>query len=297
MIEIAILDAASNLGLRPPAPGVVPGCYKLAGALRDQRLLQRLGAVDAGALTPPRYLPDWESGMGPRNAEAIAHYSRQLAARVGMLLDRRQFPLVLGGDCSITLGPMLALKQRGRFGLAYLDAHTDFRHLGNAPSLQAVGGEDVAVCVGLGDSRLTALGDDNALLDIDRVAYLGVRDDAWFLDDVRTRGATIVTSADVVRLGAVGAAAEALAPLLRLDGFWIHLDCDVVDGALLPSVDSPEPNGLSFQALAQALRALVASGKAVGATVAIYDPDLDPDAHYAPLIADALISAFAPEVH
>jgi hypothetical protein len=35
--EIVVLDAPSNLGLRPPGPGVVPGVYKLAGALRDKR--------------------------------------------------------------------------------------------------------------------------------------------------------------------------------------------------------------------------------------------------------------------
>ena len=28
---LSVFDAPSNLGLRPPDPGVVPGCYKLAG--------------------------------------------------------------------------------------------------------------------------------------------------------------------------------------------------------------------------------------------------------------------------
>lgn len=29
MRNIVVIDAPSNLGLRPPAPGTVPGCYKL----------------------------------------------------------------------------------------------------------------------------------------------------------------------------------------------------------------------------------------------------------------------------
>src|ERR1700712_4788135 len=53
MRAITVLDAPSNLGLRPPAPGLVPGCYKLAGALRDQRLLERLGGPGAGLGAPP----------------------------------------------------------------------------------------------------------------------------------------------------------------------------------------------------------------------------------------------------
>ena len=50
-----VLDGPSNLGLRPPVTGAVPGCYKLAGAIRDQGFLQRIGAGDAGCVTPPRY--------------------------------------------------------------------------------------------------------------------------------------------------------------------------------------------------------------------------------------------------
>lgn len=57
-----VLDAPSNLGLRPPAPGTVPGCYKLAGALREQRIVHRLGALEGGVVVPPRY----DRGSGRR---------------------------------------------------------------------------------------------------------------------------------------------------------------------------------------------------------------------------------------
>jgi hypothetical protein len=40
--RIVIIDAPSNLGLRLPAEGTVPGVYKFAGALRNERLLERL---------------------------------------------------------------------------------------------------------------------------------------------------------------------------------------------------------------------------------------------------------------
>jgi arginase len=57
MGRIAILDAPSNLGLRPPTANSVPGCAKAPGALRDHALVSRLGARDAGCLTPPRFDP------------------------------------------------------------------------------------------------------------------------------------------------------------------------------------------------------------------------------------------------
>lgn len=50
-----VVDGPSNLGLRPPEVGAVPGCYKLAGAVRDQGFVRRIGAEDGGCVTPPRY--------------------------------------------------------------------------------------------------------------------------------------------------------------------------------------------------------------------------------------------------
>ncbi len=71
MRRIAVLDAPSNLGLRPPTATSVPGCAKAPGALRDHGLLARLGARDAGCLTPPRYDPgDWRPGDGVCHADA-----------------------------------------------------------------------------------------------------------------------------------------------------------------------------------------------------------------------------------
>jgi hypothetical protein len=105
---MVLIDAPSNLGLRPPVPGAVPGVYKLAGALRDQGLLPWLGARDGGVVIPPRYLPDWD-GHTVRNGSALATYSQRLADRVQQHCAAGECPLVLSGDCSILLGPMLAL--------------------------------------------------------------------------------------------------------------------------------------------------------------------------------------------
>jgi arginase len=49
-VAISIVDAPTNLGLRPPAPGVVPGWAKAPAALREACLLDWLTAADAKAL-------------------------------------------------------------------------------------------------------------------------------------------------------------------------------------------------------------------------------------------------------
>src|SRR6266540_1969091 len=134
-----VVDAPSNLGLRPPSPNTIPGCWRLPQALRQAGIVTRLDATDGGRVLPPSYTPDRDA-TGTRNGLAIAGYSVKLADRLGEVLDAGGFPVLLGGDCSILLGAMLALCRRGRYGLAYLDGHLDFRHPGNSEQLSAVAG-------------------------------------------------------------------------------------------------------------------------------------------------------------
>ncbi|MEZ5925424.1 MAG: arginase family protein [Hyphomicrobiaceae bacterium] len=291
---LAVVDAPSNLGLRPPDAGLVPGVYKLAGALRDQRLLERLGARDAGVVTPPRYDPAPGAPGETRNSAAIATYSRRLADRVSALLDRGEMPIVLGGDCSILLGPLAALRARGRYGLAFIDGHTDFRHPGNSDTLHAAAGEDLALATGRGDARLTALGAGQPLVHDEDIAVIGFRRDDPAFDELRPTKMLLWPIFWLYE----HSRQELDASLLRrfdrtdLDGIWIHLDVDALDPRVMPAVDSPAPDGLSKDELVGILRTLLGTGKVTGIDVTIYDPDLDADGRCAGLLTDILVEAF-----
>ncbi|TDD24916.1 arginase family protein [Nonomuraea diastatica] len=280
-----ILDAPSNLGLRPPADGAVPGCYKAPWALRDAGLVERIGAIDAGALVPPRYIATWRPGDGVRNGPAIAAYTRELAGRVTAIRESGGFPILLGGDCSILLGPALALRRSGRYGVAYLDAHADFRHLGNSPHVGAAAGEDLALATGRGDGHLTDIDGLSPYVRDEDVIVLGVRDEED-LRDLEGSGIAHVPGADISM-----AAAEKVLVRDELDGFWIHLDVDVLDPSILPAVDSPTPGGLDAGRLTELLRGLLALPGAAGLEVTILDPDLDENGGQAALLTDILVAA------
>jgi arginase len=90
----------------------------LAGALRDLGFVRRIGAEDGGCVTPPRYdRGDWKPGDGVFNAAAMAAYTVRLADRVAGFVEQEKFVVLLGGECSNLLGPALALKRLGRYGL------------------------------------------------------------------------------------------------------------------------------------------------------------------------------------
>jgi arginase len=289
---IAVIDAPSNLGLRPPAPGLVPGCAKLPGALRDHGLVRRLDAEDAGCVTAPRYdVREWQPGSGVRNAKALRSYSVRLADRLELLTRSGKFMLVLGGDCSILVGIMLALRRSGPFGLAFVDAHSDFRHPGNSSDVGAAAGEDLALVTGRGQADLTAIEDRRPYVRDEDVAVIGLRSTDPAISELRSIGAGIADVEQIRRNGARVVAEEAVRRLGSPDveGFWLHLDVDVLDAVLMPAVDSPEPNGLSWEELATVLDHLVASPTCIGMDVSIFDPDLDPDGRLAKEFTDLLV--------
>ncbi len=194
---LVLVDAPSNLGLSPPEDGVIPGCYKLPWALRTNKLLEKLAAEDRGVVIPPRYLSGWRAEDGDRNAVSIAEYSVRLADHLGPELTLGNLVIVLGGDCSILIGNMLALKRRGRYGLIFLDAHSDFRHPGNSPMVRAAAGEDLAIVTGHGDSRLTHLEGLGPYVLWEDVHVLGVRTNDEYLAELRQRHIAVTTSAEV----------------------------------------------------------------------------------------------------
>jgi arginase len=295
MRPITVLDAPSNLGLRAPAPGLVPGCYKLAGALRDQRLLQRLGAQDGGVVVPPRYdTRDWKPGDGVLNAAALARYTRRLAERVGTVFDRGDRLLLLGGDCSILFGPALALRRRGRYGVVYLDGSIDFRHPGNSEHVGASAGEGTAIITGRGQPDIADLDGLAPYCREADLVVLGVREYDEDLAETRGLGIAVHTTPEILAEGPSATGERVAARFTGCDGYFVHLDADVLDPAVMPAADAPDPGGLDHPDLVDLLRPLLAAPGCVGLQVTIYDPDLDPDARYAAALADTIVTALQP---
>ena len=299
--SIVLLDAPSNLGLRPPRQGHEPGVWRLPQALRAHGLPDRVQAQEAGTVARLSYSPEANAATGFRNGPRIADYSRQLADRIGVLVDEKRFPLVLGGDCSILLGGTLALRRRGRYGLCFIDGHNDFSYARDPKwrGSYSAAGLDLALATGHGPDALTSLDRLKPYVREEDVAALGVQYDAEdnsFFDVASFRNSRITTfEADTIRArGAKKCAEKALAHVTRpeLKGFWVHLDADVLHESIMPAVDSPNENGITFAQLTDLLRVLLASSHAIGMEVTIFDPELDPKGEYAAALVEALANGF-----
>ena len=75
-----------------------------------------------------------------------------------------------------------------------------------------------------------------------------------------------------------------------LFGFFVHLDADVLDDAVMPAVDYRAPGGLQFSEVARIVSAALATGKAVGLELTVFNPALDPDGSFARELVDMLVA-------
>ena len=291
MIRYAILEAPSNLGLRPT------GVENSPATLLELGLGQRLNARCAGRVEVPAYNVVRDPQTHMLNPENIADYAVALADALEPIFIQGEFPVVLGGDCSILLGSLLALRRRGRYGLIFLDGHSDFwtpeedAH-GEAASM------DLALVTGRGPSVVTNLEGRRPLVQVEDVIAVGMRDNEFDLDYLRRNGGLsipseleMITLADIRRAGFESAMAKVAKFLARdeLDGFWIHLDVDVLEDTIMPAVDYRMPNGLSWGELVASLKWAISSGRAIGMQVTIYNPNLDPELSAGRSLVDALI--------
>ena len=287
---ITLISAPSNLGLRPPHPTSVPGCAKAPEALREAGLFARfaeLGARDGGVVLAGRYADDAAPGR-LRNQDLIIEHARRLARRITEVRGEGGNPLVIGGDCSLLIGVGLALRSAGRFGLVHLDGHTDFRHPGNSSACASLAGEDLVAAIG---RHWPAIADVDGLgpyFDPADVVHAGCRDDDEELEEVRQAISMAIGASEIIRDGVGSAVSRIRERLTRaeLDGYWLHVDVDILDAAVMPAVDSPDPGGLQAAQLTDLLAAL--APHAVGAHVTVFDPDLDPQGHCARLLAEIL---------
>lgn len=297
MKNVSVIGAPSNLELKPQPGGKLSGVDKLPGILLKNGLPEKLnGELQAEIVVPP-YNRRKDGRTGIFNPHQIREFSLRLAAEVETVIKNNRFPLVLGGDCSILLGNLLALKRLGRYGLFFLDGHADF-YLPEQSQTGGVAAMDLAFATGRGDSLLSDIDGEKPLVRDEDVVVFGFRDEAeaGLLKMPKLSATEMVTYslAQIRQVGIATATRQALEKLQNrnLEGFWIHVDADVLNDSVMPAVDSRQPDGLSYEEFVEVVKILLASGQAVGMHVGIFDPDMDADGNIARDFTAAIVESF-----
>lgn len=228
----------------------------------------------------------------PETLLAAHVLARALGTAIRDIPGRR--PLVVGGDCSMLLGILPALRQQVGvpIGLWFLDGHPDYLD-GAASDTGETADMVLALLTGTGAGALVTLDGAPPMVEVSDVVLLGHR--TTDLDEGSAEELSRLP-AELRRIDATTVVADPAGAGTRADawladvghGVWLHLDLDVLDSASMPAVTYPQPNGFNWDQLAAAMTPLAQSPRLLGISVADFRPDLDPTGEFATRIVDLL---------
>lgn len=245
------------------------GKGKAPEALIDAGLPRLLGEL--GCQTVLAEMVDIPAGDEPPLARI-----GQLMGRVGYEVARSRaagfFPLVVGGDCLVSLGAIAGLIDTPNTGVAWIDAHGDF----NTPDITIsgyLGGMPLACAVGRGLPELRAQAKLAEPVPEANVVLLGARD----LDPLEERALAGSAVTQVRDPNDTRALNKALDMLRALPQLYLHIDIDVLDPAEAPGVDYPAARGLSIPQLRALVGQLAGLGNLAALSLTAVNPEKDVD--------------------
>lgn len=294
--KIALIGVPSSAGARQTGQECAPQSLRTAGLV--QRLSSRgYEVVDLGDLDQVSFRPDTENPK-KQNLSLVLDVLGQVTESVELAIANRAWPLVLGGDCSITIGVIAALiKHFPDLGLAYVDGDVDL----NTPETTHTGifdGMVLAHILGRGADELRQFGSRCPLLGEQQIALFGYSAQAGGIDpveiDILQNTQMAKFPLEEIDAGVQGAAIRALQELeSKAEHILVHFDVDVVDYDDFPAVDVPHRPGLALAQTQEALGIFVGSRKSVGLVVTEFNAALDGDGDLAETLIGTIENAIA----
>jgi len=277
------------------------GQERAPDALRAAGLVERLTAAgesvqDEGNLPGAAFTVDHDH-PGARNLQAVARVAREVADAVADVADTGRLPLVVGGDCTITLGVIAGFRrQHPDVGLIYVDGDADVGvpDSGGSGIFDSMG---VSHLLGRGAPELTGLAGAVPLLDGTRLAIVSA--DPRETDDAGRRylaGAGVsLQEAPAFIDDPAGAAARAVAAVAAASGpVVVHFDVDSIDSGDLPLGNFPHyGSGVLLEHVVACLRVLRAHPSFAGLILTEVNPTHDADGSQLSRYVDGVVRAIA----
>ena len=230
--------------------------------------------------------------------DCIIPMGRRVAGAVATSIQAGHFPLVLGGDHSLSVGSIRGAAKHRQLGVIWVDAHADFNTVETTPSGNIHGMPLAALC-GLGDPRLVSLWDEKTpVIDPQRVAVIGARDlDPGEKRNLREAGVMVQSMEQIDRIGMVTALEKAVELVSHeVEGIYLSFDMDALDPRHAPGVGTPVPGGLSYREAHLACEIMAETGKLIGMELVEVNPILDVQNQTAVLAVEFIRSALGSRV-
>lgn len=295
-MDIGLIGVPIDLGANRRGVDMGPSAVRYAGL---QKALQDLGhsVADLGDLVVPGPEHSAVGDPGARYLDEIVAVCHELGRRVTDVVRAGRFPIVLGGDHSLSVGTVSGVRRvHPNTGVIWLDAHGDFNTPETTPSGN-VHGMSLAALLGFGADDLVACLDGSPVRP-EQAVLIGVRDlDAGERELLLKTGVLVFTMQEVDRLGLTTVMERALSRLRQhVDGIHLSLDLDVFEPDLAPGVGTPAPGGFTYREGHLAMEMIAELDLLVSMEIVEVNPILDVANRTAKLGVDMARSALGARV-
>ncbi len=232
----------------------------------------------------------------------ISRSCEELALKTKRILDTSSFPLILGGDHSMSIGSIAGIaahcrEHNKRLGVIWIDAHADMNTPDSSPSGN-IHGMPLAVSMGLGSEQLTNLLGFAPKVDPRNVALIGIRSvdpgERTLIKDLQVIAHAMP---DIDKLGMYHVMQSVLEHMrTHVDHLHVSFDLDSVDPTLVKGVGTPVPGGFSYREIHLAMEMIAESGLLSSLEVAEVNPILDDKNSSAVFAADVVASTMGKNI-
>ena len=300
-MSLRVLGVPSSAGAHHAGPDLAPAALRAAG-LVDRLRSAGLEVSDAGDVAGSVFTADSVDATA-RNLDAVTSVARAVADAVETEVRAGWVPVVLGGDCTITVGVVAGVQRvRDEVRVAYFDGDADL----NAPERTRSGVLDatgVAHLLGIADTALGRIGPVFPMLAQEQLVLLGydaTDPDSYDGVALAARPGLRHFPDDALRADPAGVVEQALAALASPGaGVVVHFDVDAVDSRDLPLANFPHyGTGVRLTAAGEVLRALLSAPGVCALVLTEVNPTHDPGgvqvSRYVETVTQAIAGALAP---
>jgi arginase len=294
--DIALVSVSIDLGAGRRGVDMGPSALRIAGLVDAIDALghevREVGTVTAGGFETT------DSGASrTRFLDEIVDVATRTREMVWAGMAEGCFPLVLGGDHSLSIGSVAAVADnyaaRGEaIGLIWVDAHADMNRPETTPSGN-IHGMSLAVLMGHGHERLVGVAESTPCVRPENVSVLGARDldggEKALIDEL---GVRVFTMSEIDERGAADCMDEALARAnAGTAGFHLSFDLDSLDPRVAPGVGTPVRGGLTYREGHLVCEKAARCGSLVSLEMVELNPVLDDRNHTASMAVGLIASA------
>lgn len=249
-MNVKIIGAPMDLGASRRGTDMGPSAMRVA---RLGPRLERLGhnVEDLGNIYSPTVETKTAKQTSLLYLEEIIRVCETLARKVEKVVVTGDFPLVMGGDHSIAMGTVGGIARgntTGRTGVIWIDAHADFNTTDTSPSGN-IHGMPLATLCGIGDPKLTAIGEVSPKVRPENAVIVGLRDvDPEEGQLLKKAGVTTFTMREIDERGMRRVMEDALDIACNgVSHLHVSFDADALDPEEAPGVGTPIPGGLTYR--------------------------------------------------